>query len=239
MKILLLASQHGDELLGEKLYAYIKKSRPRLLTHLSYSVGNPLARKQRVRFIESDLNRSYVAIPQTYEETIAAAIMSDIKQNEYDLVLDLHTTRAQQPPCMIVFTPNETAQCFIAMSAINYVVVMKKSIAVHSLIGNADNAVSIEVEDRQLNSALYSALCDDLERFINSTEKISRKTYYEVFDFIRESDFTSTELQELRNFKKSRHGFYPVLANEPSYATTTYRGFKARAIPKLKEKDTL
>ena len=89
-KILLLGSQHGNELLGEKLYKYIIKNRPELTNFVFYKVANLKAKRLGVRYIESDMNRSYNCGKDTYEKRRATKIIEYIKANNFDLVLHMH-----------------------------------------------------------------------------------------------------------------------------------------------------
>ena len=66
-KILLLGSQHGNELLGEKLYQYMQTYRQELLPYVVFKIGNPEAHQKGVRYVESDMNRAYTPTPQTVE----------------------------------------------------------------------------------------------------------------------------------------------------------------------------
>ena len=70
MNILLLGSPHGNEILGDVLYAYIQKHRRDLLPRVTFLIGNIKAKKAGVRYIESDLNRSYNNRRSTYEERL-------------------------------------------------------------------------------------------------------------------------------------------------------------------------
>lgn len=227
-KILILGSQHGNELLGETLHAYIQKQRPELLPYITYLPGNIRARQQNVRYIESDLNRSYNGRRTTYEERRAGRILAYIKRHAFDLVLDMHTTTCQQPPCLIVASPDGAIAPFLRASSIDTVVHMNHDIVRTSLIGVCPEAVSIEVNRRTLSRALMTALSDDLQRYIDSNTTYAEKTVYEVGDLLKKTELSEEEASTLCNFQKSPLGFYPVLVGENSYKKqTTYLGFKA------------
>jgi succinylglutamate desuccinylase len=232
-KILILGSQHGNELLGEVLYEYIKTKRRELLPYVSYLVGNVQAKNQNTRYIESDLNRSFNGRKTSYVERRATRIMTYIKQHTFDLVLDIHTTTCQQPPCLIVASPKGVIAPFLRACSIEKVVHMNHDIVRTSLIGVCPQAASVEVNKDSLSEALLSELCDDLQRYLDESEVYAVKTIYEIDDLLKKTELSEQEAGKLRNFQKSPYGFYPVLVGENSYKKqTTYLGFKAYAVTK-------
>jgi succinylglutamate desuccinylase len=229
-KILILGSQHGNELLGEALYEYICSNRRELLPYVSYVVGNNKAKKHGVRYIESDLNRSYNGLRTTYEERRATRILAYIKQNGFDLVLDMHTTTCDQPPCFIASSLEGETALFLRASSIERVVHMNHGIVRTSLIGVCPQALSIEVNRHSLDASLMSSLCHDLQRYIDGSDEHAEKLVYEIGDLLKKTELSEEEAGKLRNFQKSQYGFYPVLVGENSYKKqTAYLGFKAYA----------
>lgn len=234
-KILLLGAQHGNELLGMHLFNYIKHYRSALMPFVTYHTGNPRALKQKVRFIESDLNRSYNGRSETYEERRGKRILSFINQHKFDIVLDLHTTTCEQPPCFITtnFTPQLTP--YLSASSIQYVVNMNHTIATTSLIGVCHQAISIEVNNHEATTnMLLDSLCDDIERYICGATMDKEKLIYHVDDMLLKSEMSDTDAASLQNFILSPHGFYPILVGENSYKKhTQYLGFKASEVERL------
>jgi len=227
-KILLLGSQHGNELLGEVLFTHITTKRPELLPYVTYIVGNLKAKKTGTRYIESDLNRSYTGKRTTYEERRAERIRRYIKQGSFSLVLDLHTTTCEQPPCFIVASLNDQIVPFLRASSISKVVHMDHPIVETSLIGVCSQALSIEVNKDTLDEALMEQLCDDLTRYIDEVPFTEAKMIYQIDSLLAKTELSEAETNVLRNFEKSSHGFYPVLVGENSYKKqTSYLGFKA------------
>jgi len=66
-KILAIISTHGNELLGPNVLSYMLNKRSELLEYVDFMVANPRAYSQNVRYVESDLNRSYGSDLDTYE----------------------------------------------------------------------------------------------------------------------------------------------------------------------------
>ena len=228
MNILLLGSQHGDELLGEKLHEYIVRYHPDIARQSSYMVGNPQARRHNKRFVESDLNRSYNGKHTTYEERQARRILRHIQQENFDLVLDLHTTTCVQPPCLIVSSLQFESQQFLRSSSCKKIVHINHVIANTSLIGVCPRAISIEVNKDDVSAQLLEALCRDLYRFIASRPSGTTQYRYEVTELLAKASLSEQEIDSLENFTLSPQGFYPILVGEGSYKKhTNYLGFKA------------
>lgn len=228
MKILLLGSQHGNELLGEKLYAHIKNNRSDLLPFIAHKNANLRARRQNVRYIQSDLNRSYNGKNTTYEERRAGVILRYIQQQDFDLVLDLHTTTCKQIPCLIAPGVTPDLQRFMRASSIEAVVEMSHEIVKTSLIGVHSKSISVEVNRNEITPELLESLCDDLLRFIQNKPHGLPKKIYKIDDLLRKDSITTAQAKTLKNFEYSPLGFYPVLVGENSYKKQTdYLGFKA------------
>jgi len=234
-KILLLGSQHGNELLGEKLFAYIRSFRKELVPFVIFKVGNPEAYRNGIRYLETDMNRAYVPNPVSYEEHLANDMLSYIHREDFDLVLDLHTTRTIQPPSFIHGQISDEVKRFIKSSTIKHVVYMNDSIVKRSLIGNCNHALSIEVQNTNLSVELYEALCDDIQRYVRDKKISAQRYYYEITELLLKNELSETQLKTLINFKKSAYGFYPVLVGENSYKKqTNYLGFKAQRVTTLR-----
>lgn len=230
-KILLLGSQHGNEILGDTLYAYIKTHRRQLLPHVTFMTGNIRAKKANVRYIESDLNRSYTGSHSTYEERRATRILRYITKYEFDLVLDLHTTTCEQPPCLIIPDITEELRSFLRASSITKIVLMKHDIVKTSLIGVCPQAASIEINKHQLDDSQIAALCDDIERFMHAKAHPAEKELYDISEPLKKSEISENDAARLKNFTVSKFGFYPILVGENSYkAQTNYLGFKSEVM---------
>ncbi len=227
MKVLLLASQHGDEHLGERLYAHIETRRPELMEYVEFMIANPRARAKNVRYIESDLNRSYNGKSDTYEQRRATEIFMYIRENDFDLVLDLHTTSCGQPPCLIVASINPHNEVFFRASSVQHLVIMEPKTVSTALNGVCTQAVSIEL-NRNFTDEDLSKLCDDIQRYVRNESSAGNRYVYEV-DLLRKDEIDEDEYKLLRNFELSPKGYYPVLVGEDSYLKSRYGylGFKA------------
>lgn len=228
MNILLLGSQHGNELLGELLYAHIKANAPDLLSHVTFKIANPKAHAAKKRYIDSDMNRSYDSALSTYESAQAARILSYIEEYDFDLILDLHTTVCDEPPCFIVKDIYDENRNFLTSSSIDRIVLMQAPIVRTSLIGVIKKAVCIEVANEMITESLLDALCSDLRHFIDSSYTFKQKRLYPVDELILKTSVNNEDAARFENFKMSALGFIPILVGENSYKKNTeYLGFKA------------
>ena len=125
-KILAIISTHGNELLGPNLLAYMLSKRSKLLENIEFIIANPRAYAKNVRYTESDLNRSYGLGLDTYEGRRAKIIEERIRLLKPELVLDFHTTTAEQPDILITADKNnEVVRRFINSSAVKDILVVK------------------------------------------------------------------------------------------------------------------
>lgn len=228
MKLLLLGSQHGNETLGDALYAHLQNHHADLPPHITFVIGNPRAHKQNVRFTESDMNRSYNAQLATYESRRAQYVQRLIRRANFDLVLDLHTTACVQPPSALVadITPQRTR--YLRASFINKIVIMQHPIVASSLLHNNPNVVAIEINQNEVNAALLDNLAQDIRRYIKNEALPMPRFAYTVDHLLLKSEVSTAQAQKLANFTRSPAGFIPILTGENSYKKNThYLGFKA------------
>lgn len=235
-KVLLLASQHGNELLGERLYKHLQLLYPEYLPQIDFMIANPMARDQGLRYVETDLNRSYNKPVKSYEEKQATKIRKYIESTKPTIVLDLHTTTCNQPPCFIIASVNNENIAYLKASHISRVVIMSNDIVKHSLIGNCQNSVSIEISDKTIDTQVLNKLSLDIVNFLNRLYSYKTKHLFEVNELLMKSKFRINNQKSMQNFRKSKFGFYPILVGEQAYKKDKmYFGFKAdkRQIIKL------
>ena len=96
--VVLLKKTHGDEIGGEMVVDVVMD---RLISisrgSLYWGVGNPLASERNVRFVDSDLNRSYgKSASSGYEGQRAAELKPLLSQADY--LLDIHSFRKPASP---------------------------------------------------------------------------------------------------------------------------------------------
>lgn len=233
MKLLLIGSQHGNELLGEKLYDYICDRRVDLKNNIEFYLANPRARDLQTRCIETDMNQSYVERSASYEEQRAQELLEKIHAVSYDLVLDCHTTMARQSPCIIMYHDSASVKRFIRASSLSIIVKMADEPAKNSLIGHIDTALSLEIAEDDVTDELLESLCKDIERFIKKDGLRQPRNYFMVERRLLKSEISKDEKSRLKNFEQSRLGFYPMLVGEDAYEKhTDTLGFRMQKVNK-------
>ena len=227
-RVLIVGSQHGNELLGGQLYEYLRE-RPIDGLRVDFYLANQRAHKAGVRYVESDMNRSYGPGEQTYERGRAARLLSHLSEHQYDLVLDAHTTTVEQEPCFIAASIDGPAAAFMRACHITNVVVMEHEFVRQSLIGHVAQAVSVEISNSQLTDELFERLRDDLVAYAVGAKPYSRKQVFAVRELLKKTEVSDPDAP-MENFRLSSDGFYPVLVGENSYKKQTdYLGFKAES----------
>lgn len=236
---------HGDETLGAEVGYEMYAHRQDLLERVDYLCGDPAAAAQdpAVRdtsnFEEpvpgfevqgTDMNRSYSPPdgPRSYEETRAAHVKSLIKLRGYKWILDIHTTKSTQDPCLIVsecFLETEETRRIIAASAIGNIVVLPewvpgndnsghmKPLVTLGLIGIERRAVSVEYS-RPMAAA--TGVADTIATMDNllagkpaSPDGLERTLYTVTRTLPKNLDFST-----IHNFQEHPDGFWPVLCSD-------------------------
>ena len=96
-KKLIIICTHANEKYGLEVQKQIGSK-------YEFLIGNPLAMEKNIRFVESDLNRSFPGnISGTYEEKRAVEILKVIKK--YEFIIDLHSTSENHPLIGIITKP--------------------------------------------------------------------------------------------------------------------------------------
>lgn len=228
MKILLIGSQHGNERLGDALYAHLHTNHPEIAVHVTFLLGNPKAFKKNIRYIESDLNRSYGTASNTYESYRARTIKRHIRKGHFDLVLDLHTTACLQPPSILVPDLNPQRKAYLRTSFIDKIVVMRHPIVKSSLMYQFPHIVALEINQSEVTLDLLDQLANDLRRFLGKKRHDILRYAYPVDDLLAKDEVSEKDRKELVNFRLTKAGYIPILTGENSYKkNTNYLGFKA------------
>jgi predicted deacylase len=236
---ILIVWLHGDETLGARVGQFITKERPDLLEHVDYICGNVEAAKRSpsVRYIDSDLNRSFKpkGEPTGYEENRAQEILSQIDCARYDYILDLHTSTADVGRFFLIDERNKAIDAMITASPITRVIVMPEAIVGASLIGQAEHAISIEYNRElaeQIGIEETIGLIDGLVGGARSASPQEREFYHVTAPILKTEDPGPAA----RNFELCTKGYYPVLFGEAAYRDdpkAKYLGFAADKLVKV------
>lgn len=223
-KILAIISTHGNELLGPNLLAYMLSKRSKLLEDIEFIIANPRAYAKNVRYTESDLNRIYGLGLDTYEGRRAKTIEERIRLLKPELVLDFHTTTAEQPDLLITADRNnEVVRRFINSSAVKDILVVKPLNDITTVVSNF---AAYEVPNSHLNDDLYKQICTDIERYLDRKMIDQERTFYKMTGKILPEEEKS--IAGLENFVyNDTLQAIPVFLGEEAYRHDgTYTGFK-------------
>ena len=227
-KILAIISTHGNELLGPNVLAYMLAKRSKLLENMEFIIANPRAYAKNVRYTESDLNRSYGLSLDTYEGRRAKIIEERIRLLKPELVLDFHTTTAEQPDILITANKdNEIVQRFINSSAVKDVLVVKP---LNDITTVAPNFVAYEVPNSHLNNDLYEQVCTDIERHLDGKIVDQKRTFYKMVGKILPEE--EQNIVGLKNFVYNNTlQTIPAFLGEEAYKQDgTYAGFRLEVL---------
>ncbi len=236
---ILIIRLHGDELLGKEVGEFIQGERPDLLEHVDYICGNIEGTKQYppVRYPDTDLNRSFNpdGEPTGYEEDRAQEILAQIRRAKYDYVLDVHTSTADVDRFFLIAKRTKEIDMLISASPITRVIVMPEAIVKASLIGQADNAISIEY-DRELAKKIGVTETIELIDGLISGHLRAQESEREFFYVTRPIPKTEDPGPMAKNFELCAEGYYPVLFGEDAYRRdpkAKYLGFAAEKVERV------
>lgn len=142
LRIALVCCVHGNERYGLEVFSYFHDHLPEY-PGLKIILAHEKALSANVRFIETDLNRSFPGkVDGSLEEQLATEILREIA--DIPLILDVHTTTSD-----IALVPFVTALIPATQRAIRFinsqeVILVPPPLGAHSLIGNSIAGVSLE-----------------------------------------------------------------------------------------------
>lgn len=110
MNILVLGGTHGNELLGVELVRSLEQNP---IEGVDALMANPPAVLQGVRFVESDLNRSFGNQPNDTWERRRAKQLAEVF-TKYDIVLDFHNTQTPENNCCFTGVDSQPGLYFVA-----------------------------------------------------------------------------------------------------------------------------
>ncbi len=150
-QILIIGGVHGNEKTGIELVQNLQ-SIP--IKNIDSIIANPKAVEKNVRFLETDLNRSFGAkIKISHEEKIAKKLEKRIKK--FDLILDFHNTNDSTNCAIVCNLPNKIQINTALYFGFDKMLIMPKS---GCLIGtNAPASMSLEISEQnsELNGDYY------------------------------------------------------------------------------------
>lgn len=226
MKILVVAALHGDEVFGLKVAGKLQEN-PTPKNEIVVRIGNPEAIAKRRRYIEEDLNRSFLSTKPTIESRLARNLRYSIDQLAPDLLVDIHTSTTTVGRVAIAAQNSPLVGHAAAALGADLLVVMPKAIAATSLIGCLpEKSLSIEFGRPNRSDKLAADLARRITDFQPNSNAALTLPIYEVFDQI---DKHYSGLANIKNLEyNSDLGGYPFLAGPNTYKDSG--GFLARKV---------
>lgn len=234
--VLISACTHGNERIGLKVQEAIKKLKLLRGTVICLT-GNPEAFKRNVRFIGTDLNRSFPGKANgSYEEKLASNILPIIKA--CDVVIDIHSTTSTLKDTAIVGKNDSNTKSILKYLPIKYVlkwsankpngVISDARIGIGLEIGNDKSAISLKK-----NISIVKVILQRLNMTIGPKLTVQKDLkYFEVFSPIKK-DMGFKPNPIIDNYKlvnkgdiiakskteeiRAKEDFYPILFGEKNY----------------------
>lgn len=219
MKTLIITGTHGDEQFCVPVVRPLRK-----IFAFDWISGNPRAKKQNVRFTQSDLNRSGPGNSKSklYEERRAKYVID--KASQYEQVIDIHGTISNSGIFIIVSDPNWQNVELAKRLPIKRVVLWPSLRSQGPLTQFIPN--SLEIECGPKNSPLVAKeLKKILSKFLSGNSECINQDFYIVTGQIKSDlklkfvDFEPANYQGL--------SFIPLLVDQ-------YPGIKCYTLQKLK-----
>jgi succinylglutamate desuccinylase len=235
--IAIVGCLHGDEIIGQKVIAELRKVRL-LRGSLNLIIANEKAMQAKKRMLQKDLNRSFPGKKNgTYEERLARVLHQEIRQA--DLVIDIHATTANFDGIAIVMDLKKTTQNILRLVPCQKVALLRKTVfGGGEMLRFAKAGLAFEFGPNKKGANYKKALAEILALLRNLNLIGGTKKYYRKKELytVKGSYKITNDFQvngRLRNFKLIRKGdfigkasgkkiksdqtFYPIFLGEESY----------------------
>lgn len=249
----IVGATHGNES-GPAIIEKLKKELCLKKGSIKYIIANPEARKINVRFIDSDLNRSFPGKKNGNKEERLARQLIEIGK-DIDLLIDLHSCSMESKPFCIVRSFDGEDMKVAKMSGLPFIVVyplvtqggasfidyVKCGVGMELGLHGKKQTIYAGINAAKRILSLYPCINTSLQKqaqLSNKKQKILKVTGYLQKE---KGVVMSNKLQNFKLVKKgtviaSKGGkeiladrdFYPVLYKEKSY--TTNNGWMAEEV---------
>src|SRR3989344_5308114 len=221
IRLAIVCCLHGDEEFGLVVFRYLANKK---IQGVKIILAHEQAIRKDVRYIKSDLNRSFPGrLGGNLESRLAQKILNEVKN--VPLLIDVHTTTSAIKMTPIITRLNESTQQIVNLCSSREVAYMRGRLGKTSLINQVNGGVSLEFNERYAKRKGALREFNEIVQFISNQSgatKRDRKIFY----------FSQTIPKAIRldkNAKNFRYmpllGIYPFLLKEKSYVT--HQGFSA------------
>ena len=136
-----------------------------------------------------------------------------------ELVLDFHTTTAEQPDILITADKNnEVVQRFINSSAVKDITTV------------APNFAAYEVPNSHLNDDLYEQICADIARYLDEETVDQERTFYKMTGKILPEEEKNVTSLENFVYNDELQAVLAFLGEEAYKQDGTYAGFRLKVL---------
>ncbi len=227
-KILLIGGTHGNELTGIKLVKYLLKNP---ILGIEPIIANKKATNKKVRFIDTDLNRSCGKTElKTHEEKLSKILRPKIMAA--DFVIEFHNTTAKNNTCAIVTSvPNLLHYSLASYFGVQKILIMPPNGSLSGFRSTRFFSLEISNHDSQLKGIKY--LTSKLAG-INGLRLMNRRRskVYKYANILitktdaKEKGIIVTQLKNFRKFSSREKGllglprdkkFCPIFIGEKAY----------------------
>lgn len=238
----IVGSVHGDEPCGKKAINRFIEDDYEVNKPVKFIIANEEALDQNVRFLDSDLNRSFPGdiSSSKHEDRLAAEIFDEIEGKK---VLDIHTTRSYPDPFGTFTDLNEATKNLLSSAGVNNAVLFpEESGTLHELTDGVVVEAGYQGTDEAVDNA-YDIIVNFLasEGVIDADFERSDPDIYHYYETVEgDLKFVAENFVEVREGEifaeredeklKAEENFYPVLMSTNGYEGKL--GFKARKIEK-------
>ena len=176
----------------------IKKYNKDIFKECDTEIANPMAVKENKRFIDTDMNRCFdCEKPKNYEEQIAIKHIKPMLK-DYDLVIDIHSTKSDIKELIIVSNLNKKTKEVLKYIPIKNVVLMPANMCKGSLIKHCTIGISLEYKRKTKPEYVIS----QIKKMIEQKKEYSH-TYFKVIgEYKVQEPFKAKNcIKELKNIK--------------------------------------
>lgn len=223
-KVYVIGGIHGNEVFGLKVLAkLIAIQNP----NITVRVAHLEAIAKNVRYIETDLNRSFgESTRDSLETRLADHIKDEIAAINPDLIIDLHTSRVNVSRVGILAENSQLLIDITKHMGMDYAAVMPENIVKQALIGvYPEKSLCIELGRNLRSDALALQLAKQINALANGDLSVLEQHIPLLFieRVIERSEAIDLQLENYV-FNEALKG-YPFLTGEKNY--DEHRGFLA------------
>ena len=221
-RVTILAAMHGTETYGIDLHDEFVKKFPELAKYVQLLIGNELAYRNQVRYIDIDMNRHYGDSSITHESKEIDRVEAALDSFHPDYIIDIHTTKRNSGVFFISDTPNDARKTIFDMIPVD-ICIMKDPVVKKSFIGNYNKAVSLEYSLRSISDETTTAFINALANVVKEKPNNNKGTLYDVSRLISKREWL--KYSGLKNYDANPEGVALMVPVDTSEMDAEYYGF--------------